>query len=67
MLAALSCRSLAVPDDINPVTGAAWEQPAAQEMSPEERERSAEELMDLIDRLNSNGILKLQLGRQPPK
>ena len=53
--------------DINPVTGAAWEQSTAATMTEEERERSAEELMDLIDRLNSNGIIKLQLGRQPPK
>jgi hypothetical protein len=33
-------------------------------MSEEERERSAEELMGLIERLNRTGIIRMEMGKK---
>ena len=63
----VSCDSLELPAEVNAVTGTHWDNTPAPAMSDEEKERSAEELMNLIDRLNDNGIFRLQLGRKPDK
>ncbi len=54
--------SLVVPSTVNPVTGTYWKPNAdLSKMSEDEQERSAEELMSLIDRLNRNGIIRCEL------
>ena len=58
--------SLEVPVGVNPVTGAQWgEREPSVQMSDDEKEAAAEELMGLIDRLNRTGIIRLDMPAKP--
>ena len=47
------------------MTGTFWATSArADSMTEEEKERSAEELMGLIERLNRTGIIRMELGKK---
>ena len=51
---------------MNPVTGAQWgEREPGVQMSDDEKEAAAEELMGLIDRLNRTGIIRLDMPAKP--
>ena len=50
---------------VNPITGREWETENDSEMTDEEKEREAERLFVLFDRLNRNGIIKVQLPTEP--
>jgi hypothetical protein len=63
----LSLRELD-PEVVNPVTGQVWaeeKKSSLADMSPEEKEHSAAELMSLIQRLNATGVMSCQLPDMP--
>ncbi|EGG00353.1 uncharacterized protein MELLADRAFT_73205 [Melampsora larici-populina 98AG31] len=56
------------PTDVNPITGAFYppevEGSPEDEMSEQEREKEADRLCDLFDRLNRNGVIKVEDPRR---
>lgn len=56
------------PSNVNPITGAYYppesEQPTAKTMTEEQEEAEADRLCDLFDRMNRNGLIKVEDPRR---